>query len=468
LDKLTSTGLRLGDDPFYQGFYNDTLKNQMKLANVTTPTNDMIKHADTVARERTFQDTNKITQLFTGLQRLLNFGKEFGLGSIVIPFAKTPANILARALEYSPVEIVKGIGKAVMDAGKGQEFNQYKFVDSLAKGLTGTALIGAGYELAQRGTIIGNAPKDIDTRKYMEANGILPYSFKVGDKSYTYDWAQPSSLPLAIGADIFYNLKNKKDSGNTFINAGSSGLQTLLSQPLIQGLSKTFGGSQYSGTSAENLINTMLGAGTQAVPLGGILRQAAELKDPFKRNTFETGNPVNSYLVNPIKNSIPGLRETLPTKVNSFGEKTPPTGIFDTSFNPARAAIGTKINPAVNAELLRLNQEGGENKQFPTLAKPDISYKLTKKGETQKLLLTKEQLEQYQVDIGKTNTEMISKIIERPQYQNLTDKQKAEVIANVMSKTKQTLENRLLKSQGIKEYGKVPSFDSALKIKKKN
>lgn len=466
LDKLTTTGLRLGDDPFYQGFYNDTLKNQMKLANVTTPTNDMIKHADQVARERTFQDTNKITELFTGLQRLLNFGKDFGIGSIVIPFAKTPANILARALEYSPIEIVKGIGKAVIDAGKGQSFNQYKFVDSLAKGLTGTALIGAGYQLAQKGTITGNAPKDIDTRKYMEANGILPYSFKVGDTSYTYDWAQPSSIPLAIGADIYYNLKNKKDATNTLIAAGSSGLQTLLSQPLIQGLTKVFGGAQYGGTMSDNLINSMLGAGTQAVPLGGIMRQVAELKDPYKRNTYEKENAVNSYLVNPVKNSIPGIRESLPVKVNSFGEKAIAAGAFNTFLNPARSGIETKINPAVNAELLRLSEQGGENKQFPTLAKPNISYKLTKKGETQKLTLTGDQLSQYQEEVGKLNTEQISKIITTPKYINSNDKQKAEIIAGVMSKTKQVLENKLLKGQGIKEYisGKKPTLGKSLKI----
>lgn len=454
LDKVTTTGLRLADDPFYQGLYDDALTQRMKLEGVKTPTPEMIKHAYQVARERTFQDTNNITKAFSRLQQGLNRlvgTKNFGLGNIVLPFVKTPANILARALEYSPVEIGKGITKALIDAGKGNAFNQYKFVDSLAKGLTGTSIIGAGYALAEKGIITGNAPKDTDTRKYMETNGILPYSFKVGDGSYTYDWAQPSSIPLAVGADIYYNLKDKKNATDTLLAAGESGLQTLMSQSLVQGLTRFFGNNQYGSSMGDNLIKTGLGAAAQFVPLTSLSRQVAEITDKNKRNTYDDNSVVNSNLINPVKNTIPGLRQTLPVKVNSYGEKTPASGIFNTALNPAREGIGTKIDSKVSDELLRLSKVG-ENKQFPSLGKKSINYKLSSKSESQKLNLTPSQLSEYQQTLGKSNLQAIQSIMNSSEYKSANDKDKADMISSAMSKAKQAVETGFLKGQGINEY----------------
>jgi hypothetical protein len=453
LDELTTTGLRYGDDPFYQANFDDVLRREMKLKNVTEPDAEMLAKADQVAKERTFQDTNKITKLFATFQRALNFvgTKEFGLGNIVMPFVKTPANILARALEYSPLELSKTIKQTYNAISKNGNFDQYKFVDSLAKSLTGTSLIGAGYYLAEKGIIKGDASKDVDARNFENVVGLLPYSFKVGEKTFTYDWAQPKSIPLAIGADIYFNLKNSKNPENVLIEAGKSGVSTLFSQTLVQGLTKLFGGNSYGNNTGivDNLVNLGLNASTQFVPLASIQRQLAENMDPYKRE-FTDESIVKSKAINPVINTIPFARQNLPIKVNTVGEKVKSNKWFDIFLNPSKSSE-YKSNKVYD-ELLRLNSQSNENMQFPTKAKNEISYKTSKKGNIEKLKMSPQQLMDFQEMLGKRNIDAVNKVINTKEYVTLNDKQKAKAISDEMSKVKQKTENEFLKLQGINEY----------------
>ena len=458
LDEITTTALRLGDDPFYQATYNDALRVEMKLANTNTATAEMMKKAEKIGREVTFQDTNYMTKLFSGVQKgLNNIGtKNFGLGNIVLPFIKTPANILARALEYSPAEIIPMTLRLVKDATQGTKFNQYKFVDSLAKSITGTALIGAGYELAKRGIISGKAPPDIDARNFEKTSGILPYSFEVDGKSYTYDWAQPSAIPIAVGADMYYQLKHSKKPEQALLEAGASGLNTLFSQSLVQGLSKMFGSSfqNQGGGFAENLTNIALGAPSQFIPLGSTMRQIGEVTDPYQRNlTGETN--IETNLINPIKNQIPFLRKTLPAKVDSFGQKVPSKSIINTFINPANTSTINKSEAI--SELSRLYNQSNESKQFPQLGKSSISYKTGKNEPSVNQKLTPQGLELYQQALGKANMQAIQNTIQTPKYQNSNDKEKAEMISNILSKTKQSEESNMLSASGIDEYKALQS-----------
>jgi hypothetical protein len=317
------------------------------------------------------------------------------------------------------------------------------------------AMIGAMgllyYELAKNGVITGKAPADKDARDFMKTSGILPYSFEIGGKTYTYDWAQPSSIPLATGADIYYQLKNSKKPEQALLEAGASGLNTLFSQSLVQGLSKMFGNNSYNqgGGIAENLTNIALGVPTQFIPLGSISRQATEISDSYQRN-LTSDSQIQSRLINPVKNMIPGLRQTLPVKIDTFGNKIPSKSAIDTLFNPANASASSKTG--INNELLRLNTQSNEVKQFPQLGKGSIGYKLGRKGDQLKTNLTPQQIESYQESLGKSNFEAIKSAILTPDYLQGNDKQKSDIISNILSKTKQSEETKALKSLNINEY----------------
>ena len=67
------------------------------------------------AQKATYRDTNALSQTFSELGRVNKGSKNAvkkGLTTLVegiLPFRKTPANILARGLEYSPLGLMNGI-----------------------------------------------------------------------------------------------------------------------------------------------------------------------------------------------------------------------------------------------------------------------------------------------------------------------------------------------------------------------
>ncbi len=73
-------------------------------------------------------------------------------------------------------------------------------IDEMAKGLTGTAVVGLGYLLASNGILTGKAAKDKDLRDYNANTGNSPFSIMANTLTI---WAQPG-LSLSIGVEILY------------------------------------------------------------------------------------------------------------------------------------------------------------------------------------------------------------------------------------------------------------------------
>ncbi|MDV7393552.1 hypothetical protein RZS08_19410, partial [Arthrospira platensis SPKY1] len=163
----------MDDRPFMTAAFKDSLRRQKALAEMNGEEfneADAVKKASEEAAYVTFNDKTWLSSALTGLQRKLNGGKEFGFGSILLRFARTPANIFMRSIDYSPISY----GKAIYHAGKmatsdyadTKHFHQEKFVDDLAKAFTGTTLIGLGVFLAKAGAMILDRDKDKDKNAF--------------------------------------------------------------------------------------------------------------------------------------------------------------------------------------------------------------------------------------------------------------------------------------------------------------
>lgn len=398
LDRATIVGLKVGDTPFHKAAYDDVLRQQLKLAKTDKPTQAMKDQAQSIADQRTYQDVNDMTEAFKMVQKALNKvssavglgNAEFGLGNFVTPFVKTPANILKRAIEYSPVGITTAIKEATKK-GKGT-FDQKAFVDSISRSVTGTALIMAGYDLAKRGIITGSGNKDKDVAAFERGLGKNDYAYKYGDQLYTYDWMQPGSMALAIGADVYIKGKDRKQAENVVIDAVKSGGETLFKQSLLQGVTRFMSG--YS--PMDNVATTAINAPTQFIPT--ISKQISQLKDPLQRTTYaptklETGG-------NLLKARIPGITESLEPKINTSGEKVQTfqgnNSVANIFFNPGSK---TTFKPNdVQKEILRIYETTGDKTIFPRVAPKS----LTIKGETFKL--TPKEMTSFQQSLGK-NTE---------------------------------------------------------------
>jgi hypothetical protein len=269
-------------------------------------------------------------------------------------------------------------------------------------------------ELAKKGIALGKAPTDKDAREFQKATGYLPYSLKIGNNTYTFDWAQPYAIPFSMGVNMYEAFKQSKNPDKALLESLYAGGETLFSQSMLQGLNKVFGGSTtMTGQGVtENLIDTSLSSLTQFAPLGSLTRKVSEATDPYKRD-FSSDSSVKKLLINPLKNTYPGLRQTLPAKVDVLGEKMKSTNKPDI-LAPLRTLKPynqgeTKETPATK-EIRRL-YDTGQLKQIPRVANDKLTYKLTKKSESQKLELDPFKKNEYQEELGKKNIEAIGKLI---------------------------------------------------------
>lgn len=447
LESATNLGLTLGDRPFWQGAYDETLRQQMKIKGTTEPTEEMIEMAKKVADERTFQNVNDLVTSFRKIQEGLNLNKKFGGGNFIMPFVKTPANILDKAVDYTPIGGVNGLRKLV--TGKG---TQKEIVDNLSRSLTGSTLIAAGYMLAQNGLLTGQSNKDKDVASLEKQVGKSPYSIKVKDKYETIDWAQPAAIPLMIGADIFHEGKNQSSLNSTIIDAIKSGGSTLFDQSLLQGVSKLFGG--YSQSGGKNLME---GLGNAAMQIPGqfvpsALKQGAQLLDNKVRDTYSPS--VIDSQVNRIKAKVPGLSSTLQPKldtmgreVNQFGGSKGAKYGFDVLFNPG---YSNKYQPSdVEKYILDLYDNSGQTIHFPRVAKGYIDY-ATGKGKKDRINLTSQEKMELQKYIGeKTAGTFKNKI---PSLKTKSPQDQAKELQKVLTEIYNNGEEYILNKRGIKEY----------------
>jgi len=448
LDSMTKYGLQYGDSPFYNAAYKEYLRQQMKIAKVTHPTDAMIKKAHAIAEERTFQNITEISKGFEGLRKSMNrigskvAGNEnFGLGNIVVPFIKTPANILDKAIDYSPVSAIKAINMLRTAKNTGT-FDQKHFCDTVGRGVTGTAAILLGYHLASKGWLVGHADTNTNVAALDKSTGKSPYSFHVGDMYYTFDWAQPMSLPFAIGADVFQNGHTKQQAMNIVVQAVQSGGQTLLNQTVFAGITKFMSGYDLS----SNIASTVAGFPTQFAPT--FLKQIAQLTDTTQRSSYEDN--VGASTLNTIKAKLPGLSRTLEPKVDTLGKEVK---LFQGSTNPVTNFINTFLNPGTftaaqtnqAVDLVKnIYEKTGETKQFPKVA---AKYFDNTDGE--RINLTAKEYTAYQKYLGQHTMDYISTLSDsglssEDDYLKLANK-----ISNEITKINKDAKDEILSSRGL-------------------
>ena len=210
VDRFTGFLLDVGDRPFFEAHFIQSLNNQMRLNGVSEPTESMIHIANAEALQRTWQDDNRFTKFVQTIRNGLNFNKDFGLGSIVIAFTKTPANLTKALLEYSPAGLVKAITYNAYKYNQSVKYGvadpklQKAFVDAFGKGVAGTLATAIGMLLAYFDKISGGDDDEDKDVANFERNimGIAPYSVTVNGISFSYDWAQPVGGIFAISADL--------------------------------------------------------------------------------------------------------------------------------------------------------------------------------------------------------------------------------------------------------------------------
>lgn len=475
VDGLLSFMLDAGDRGFYEATFNNSINNQKVLNGTNDITQDMIDIATTEALQRTWQDSNTYTNSVLGIRNLLNKvnANGYGLGDVLIPFAKTPANLTKAIIDYSPIGLTKTLTldakrfKNAIDTGQYVPQMQHKFVQDIGKGFAGTFLYVAGYTLAKAGILSGEADDDKDVKNFMKNSlGISSYSIKIGNKSFTYDWAQPVATPFAIMTNFVKYDKENPEANilEKSIKALNIGTEQLLEQSFMESLNTVLNGN---GEILENLTQAVLELPARAIPT--FSKQIADMVDSTQRTTFEYDKPIQSA-INSVIAKIPIASKKLAPSIDTLGNEIQKYGgennFFNVFINPANTNKG-QITKA-GTEIYNLYMKTGESKVFPATA----PYYINSNGD--KIVMDSKQRANYQKIAGHYTEKAIDELISNKDYKKLNDEQKVELISDIISDSNNMAKYKVLNIESkdakktrefIEKVGTKAYYDYTFKTK---
>ena len=456
-NKLVKAGLSAGDRPFYEGVYHQYMTEFQKMYDDgklgDMKESDFKKLAEANAQlkalEAVYQDDSAMASAFMKMKEGVNnlsqgiIGADL-LSQFTMPFVKTPANIIQRAIEYSPIGIVKNaiqtvreVNHAMTDAGM-MDFNQERFATETARNLIGSVLFTAAVMLAKSGAMTGAYSEDKDMAQAQREAGMQEYALHNplgfnGDISV--DWIPVLGNDMVAAASAYDAFKNNPElNAAQRIGRGlTAGLKSQFESSMLQGLQRLVGGSGSFGSEGDiltNAVDTLKSGATQFIP--SLLRQGAAVMDPYRRQ-LSGANP-DDYYVNSVLNSIPGLRETLEPRVSRTGENLEQNAgrsfgwkVFDNFINPATVTVGTPDN--VRDEAMRLYESTNSNQAF----EPTVTISELKVDDH---VPTAEEYTEYQRNAYGAMNEVASQVIESEYYNGLSDDDKVSMLADIYSAIK--------------------------------
>ena len=459
VDSLLSFMLDAGDRTFYEATFTNSINNQLVLNNTTEVTQDMIDIATQEALSRTWQDNNNYTRFVLGIRKGLNRihipGKEgYGLGDVLIPFAKTPANLTKAIVDYSPAGVLNTLvkGKRLKNAIETGQFTpqmQHDFVQTLGKATVGTMLYVAGYALAKAGIVSGESDDDKDVRDFMRNTlGVNSYSIKIGNKSFTYDWAQPIAAPFSMMANFVKKQEESENLAETITSVLDTGLNVIFEQSFLTSINDVLSESGEIGTK---LGEQLLDLPARAIPT--FMKQIADMIDGTQRTSFEYGKPLESS-INSVKAKIPFLSKTLSPSVDSMGREIQKYGgknnIFNVFLNPAN--VSTENISESAEEIYRLYQETGDATIMPRVA----PYYINSDGE--KITMDSSQRAEYQKISGNIIEENVENLLDNSDYEKLSDEDKSSIIKSIVDYSYNKAREEVLGLEMSSTYNKVNKY----------
>ena len=275
------------------------------------------------AKEATFHEDNAFAEWLSETSK--NAERKGGAARIgelaiesLVPFKKTPANILKEGVEYSPLGFIEGIYKAKTQ----NDVNAA--IDAFAKGATGTTILGIGAFLASRGMLVAQLDDEDDP-----FGKGADFSIKLGNKSYTLDWLAPAALPLFLGAQLYDDwgdVKNGEDI--SFWDWLGTLTEPVVEMSMLQGIKNTI--TSISDAAKKNEfagLATNIAAGYVSQSIPTVAGQIARTIDKTRRTTSVEASATKAPVLNAIEkqgkkamNKIPGLSMLNKPYVDVWGE----------------------------------------------------------------------------------------------------------------------------------------------------
>ena len=392
---------------------------------IKNPDDAMLAQAAKDAEYRVFQQRDAAASAINNLTSKVPAMK------VLIPFTRTPINLMKYTLERSPA----GAGKLAFDLafrrGALKQAGAGELADRMARATIGSTVFGGLLvDAMTQDNLTGAAPSDPTERDAFNRQGKQAYSFRTPDGAWhSYTALNPYNTIIGAAADAAQAVKDgrlKDDSDMTAIGLqaalaiGRNLADTSFSQGLYDALDilQTNDGQQ----AEQKLLNFANRQAPSGVPAAGLLRGLARVTDNTVRdpqNPWEAvlaSNPVTQGMVQP--------------KLDAFG-------------NPVKggqAGVQALVNPfttrqetddPVEKELTRLQTELKDQRLTDYHVEPGFvgkSSSVTLGDTTLPVDLTDAQQRKYQELAGNNAYAYLHLLVGTPEWQAMSDKDKVDTI----------------------------------------
>lgn len=377
------------------------------------------------AQRATFRDASPVA---SAIQRASNTNKALNvIVEGILPFKKTPVNVLKRGVEYSPAGLLYTLSRGSMQLKRG-EITASQYIDGLASGLTGTGLTALGALLCGLGWVSGGFGDDKED-KFAKLQGRQEYALRIGDFTYTIDWMAPSAIPFFIGVELMAALQGEYEDApiRAVIDAIANIMEPMFNLSMLDSLNNTINAVSFADNKLTAMIQEVITSYfMQAIP--ALSGHIARTVDPTRRRTYIDKN---SWIPEPIQrtyqklfNKIPGLSYLNQPYIDEWGreDKTQNivVGAFENFLSPGWfSEIRTSD---MEQELLRLYEATGESGVLPGYAAKFITV------DGEKINFTGDEYTQFSEIRGQTAYSTISEIMSSEEYESMSDAQKVKAV----------------------------------------
>ena len=459
--KKNSELLELEDMWFAQPHYAFALAQYCKANNITpeqiargkaiAPARD---YAIREAQKATYRDTNAFSQLVSSWGRSGNDNVVKKAFSTVIegilPFRKTPANILVRGVEYSPLGLLKGLSYDLVQVRNGK-ISSSEVIDNISAGLTGTGLLALGVLLAAQGLIRGHGGEDKEEKEFKELMGHQSYALELPNgESITLDWLAPEALPFFVGVNIWETSTGTNEEVNlaTILQAVSGISEPMLEMSCLQSLNDLFESIGYASSNDTPAVVSVLSSAVTSYLTQGLPTLLGQAERTGEENRMTTYTEKNDFFTGDVQYTIGKASAKIPfwdyhqiPFIDAWGRK-------EASGMALKRGLNNFLNPAYTStietskmekELLRLFEKTGESGVFPSRADKYFTVDSKRKD------LTANEYVRYATLKGEKSYKLVSELVKSDAYKSLDDAEKVDAIKEAYNyanqKAKQAISN---------------------------
>ena len=368
--------LQLGDAPFRRIAQARLLSEQAQLAGLTgkalrtavrLPTAQQLSKIEQEAAEAVFQQDTALTRAALSAANLFGAGNRSGIarliGKSIIPYAKTPANVIDEMLEFSlpPYALEKARRAAVS-----KDYRKSQML--IGKALTGSVLIGVAKTLSDAG-IIGGKPSVSEKIRDVQYQTLTPRSINLsalnrfangdstaiepGDKIISLDKMGITGAILSIINSSMEATKQGKDGSFEFSSLLPETLSFAFNQSFLKGTNSLLSAMMDgSGATLDKWISDYYGV-VASIPFPNTLtavsrsmRETMPEKFQIKDVPSDGVEKMINVFGEVLSRRLPSMDEDMPRRIDIWGREVPqtPEGADPIAYNFFDVTKGREVS----------------------------------------------------------------------------------------------------------------------------